>query len=362
MRIVITGASGFLGWHTRARLHATTDHEIVPVTRANWTLLPDLLKSADAVIHIAGINRASDDEVRQGNVALAEDVATAIAESAGRPAIVYANSTHSTSKSPYGIGKHLAARVLEKAASAAGSKFTEVILPNLFGEHGRANYNSFVATFIQRVIRGESPDVQDRQIELLNAQQAANALIEAITAPERTVSPQGTLTTVQSVLDTLTKQYSCYSRGEIPILASRLQIDLFNALRAEMFPEHYPMPLTRHMDKRGTLVETVRAHGSEGQTFISTSGPGVTRGQHFHLRKVERFVVIQGRARISLRRLLTDETVTFDVNGETPTIVDIPTLWVHNIQNTAADQELTTMFWTNELFDPDDADTYPEEV
>ena len=161
--------------------------------------------------------------------------------------------------------------------------------------------------------------------------------------------------------DFLTSQYDVYRHGEIPALPSRLHVNLFNTLRAAMFPARYPMQLVRRTDPRGSLVETVRAHGSEGQTFISTTVPGITRGQHFHLRKAERFVVVGGQARISLRRVLTDEAVSFDVDGASPVVVDMPTLWTHNITNTGAG-ELTTMFWTNELFDPEDADTYAEEV
>ena len=105
----------------------------------------------------------------------------------------------------------------------------------------------------------------------------------------------------------------------------------------------------------------VRAHGGQGQTFVSTTRPGITRGEHFHLRKVERFVVLSGRARISLRRLFSEEVVSFDVTGGDPSVVDMPTMWAHNITNTGSD-ELTTLFWTQELFDPAAPDTYAEPV
>lgn len=361
MRIVVTGAHGFLGWHTSVRLSAVTDHEVVRVGRSNWNQLSELATSADAIIHIAGINRAAEEEVRDGNIRLAEDVATAVKRSGRQPAIVYANSTQAESNTAYGTGKREAARVLARAAATAGSTFTDSVLPNLFGEHGLPHYNSFVATFAHKVALGEDPDVQDRDVELLHVQQAAQVLIEALDAPCATLRPRGTLTTVGTVLQSLQEQFSCYQQGEIPALTSRLDVDLFNTLRAAVFPHHYPIPLARHSDERGSLVETVRAHGSEGQTFFSTSKPGVTRGQHFHLRKVERFVVVDGEARISLRRMLTDELISFDVSGEEPVIVDMPTLWAHNIVNTG-DRELTTMFWTNELFDASNPDTYAEEV
>jgi UDP-2-acetamido-2,6-beta-L-arabino-hexul-4-ose reductase len=136
---------------------------------------------------------------------------------------------------------------------------------------------------------------------------------------------------------------------------------LFNTYRAALFPNHYPIALTAHADERGRLVETVRAHGGQGQTFVSTTRPGITRGEHFHLGKVERFVVLSGRARISLRRVCTDEIVSFDVSGEAPAVVDMPTMWVHNITN-IGDTELTTLFWTHSLFDPDNPDTFWEPV
>lgn len=359
MRVLVTGASGFLGWHTRVRLRATTDHDVVAVGAKNWAQLPELVASADAVIHLAGINRAPDHEVEQGNVQLARDLAEAVDRAPGTPAIVYANTIQAGNGTPYGTGKAQAAAIL---AAAARSSFADVVLPNLFGEHGRPDYNSFVATFAHKVVAGERPDVQDRPVALLHVQDAAQACIDQLgRVGEHRITPTATPTGVGAVLDTLRAQFEVYQHGEIPALRSRLDVNLFNTLRAAMFPAHYPIPLVRHTDPRGSLVETVRAHGSEGQTFVSTTAPGVTRGQHFHLRKVERFVVVGGRARISLRKVLTDDVLTFDVDGASPGIIDMPTLWAHKITNTG-DGELTTMFWTNELFNPDDTDTYPEDV
>lgn len=362
MRVLVTGANGFLGWHTRVRLRALTDHEVVGVDVADWDRLDELVASADAVLHFAGVNRASDREVEEGNAQLARDLADAVTRAPVAPAIVYANTIQAGNGTPYGTGKALAATILREVASAKGSPFTDVVLPNLFGEHGRPAYNSFVATFAHNVVAGEHPVVQDREVGLLHVQDASQVFIDALAGDgQRVVRPQATATSVAEVLGILTSQFEVYQRGEIPALPSRLQVNLFNTLRAAMFPAHYPIGLVRHTDPRGSLVETVRAHGSEGQTFISTTVPGVTRGQHFHLRKAERFVVVGGRARIALRKVLTDEVVTFDVTGESPAIVDMPTLWAHKITNTG-EGELTTMFWTNELFDPADTDTFPEEV
>ena len=362
MKVLVTGAGGFLGWHTLARLRALTDHEVLPVTRDSWGSLTDEVRTADAVVHIAGVNRADDPEqVRLGNVRLAEDLATAL-RGAGRPVqVVNANSIQSGNGTPYGSGKQQAAEVLSAACADTGSTFVDVMLPNLFGEHGRPSYNSFVATFVQAAIDGNEPSIQDRPVDLLHAQRAAESLLEGLRAPAGRMEPQGTPTSVLEVWELLREFHGLYATGDIPALDTALRVDLFNTYRAALFPGHYPIALTAHSDDRGRLVETVRAHGGQGQTFVSTTKPGITRGEHFHLGKVERFVVLSGRARISLRRVCTDEVVSFDVSGDNPAVVDMPTMWVHNITNTG-DTELTTLFWTHSLFDPEHPDTFWEPV
>lgn len=364
MKLLVTGAAGFLGWHLRARLHALTDHEVISVDVGEWRDLATLLPGVDAVIHLAGINRASPSEVEGGNIRLATELVAGIEAAGARPDILYSNSTQVGNGTPYAGGKAGADAVLRAATATWGTRYREIVLPNLFGEHGRPNYNSFVATFTDAVVRGDAPSVDDRDIDLLHVQDAADSFIRALHLPDEsptTIHPAGTATTVQTVLDLLTSQHHLYSRGEFPPLTSDLEVNLFNTLRARLFPAHYPIPLTVHADARGRLVETVRSHGGQGQTFVSTTRPGVTRGEHWHLTKVERFAVLSGTARISLRRVLTDEYVHFDVSGEDPVVVDMPTCWVHNITNTGA-SELVTQFWTHTLFDPAAPDTYWEGV
>jgi UDP-2-acetamido-2,6-beta-L-arabino-hexul-4-ose reductase len=361
MRILLTGAAGFLGWHTRARLRALTDHEVVAVDRDEWPDLAEHARSDDAVIHVAGVNRGPDAEVERGNIDLAKDLLDALRASGSTPRIVYANSIQDGNGTPYGNGKVAARHLLADFAADLGTTFVDVRLPNLFGEHGLPHYNSFVATFAHAVVSGEVPQIVNRSVDLLHVQGAAQSLIEGLTTSEGQLEPIGTPTTVLTVYDTLLEANRLYTGGDIPPLLTDLDTDLFNTLRAARFPAHYPIALTPRTDNRGSLVEVVRAHGGQGQTFVSTTKPGITRGEHFHLRKIERFVVLRGEARISLRRLFSDDVVSFDVDGNSPAIVDMPTMWVHNITNTGSG-ELTTLFWANELFDPTAPDTFPETV
>jgi UDP-2-acetamido-2,6-beta-L-arabino-hexul-4-ose reductase len=363
MRILLTGAGGFLGWHTRLRLAALTDHEVVPITRENWSELDSLVAGADSVIHLAGVNRAdSDDEVEQGNVRLGEDIATAVA-AAGKPIRIVMSGTIQVERdNAYGRGKLAAQNAIAKAARAVGGQFIDVCLPNLFGEHGRPKYNSFVATFVHATICGESPQISDNQVELLHVQDAAQALLDALETDQDRLRPEGVQTGVVEVWEMLQEFHRSYVPvGEIPDLSSKFRIDLFNTYRAGLFPEHYPIALVPHSDPRGSFVETVRCRGGEGQSSFSSTVPGITRGEHYHLVKIERFAVIQGTARISLRKMFHDEVLDFDVTGEQPVAIDMPVGWVHNITNTGEDI-LLTQFWSHELFRPEAPDTFAEPV
>ena len=360
MKVLITGANGFLGWHTRLRLHAQAEHQAVIATRESWRDLAGLVADVDAVMHLAGVNRGSDDQVEAGNVQLAEDVAEAV-RGCGRPVrIVYANSIQSGNGTAYGNGKERAATVLQ-ALQQSGSTVIDVRLPNIFGEHGRPRYNSFVATFVHAVVDGDDPEVADRKVELLHAQETAQALIDGLTTEHSRIDPVGAPVGVAEVLSLLREFRSSYRTGEFPDLSTRFRVQLFNCYRAALFPANSPIMLQPHSDARGSFVETVRCRGGEGQSSFSTTVPGVTRGEHYHLEKIERFAVVSGRATIALRRMFTDEIVEFPVDGAQPCAVDMPIGWAHNITNTG-DDVLITQFWSHELFRPEAPDTFAHPV
>lgn len=363
MRIVITGASGFLGWHTRLRISALTNHDVVPVTRKNWDELNNLVADADAVIHLAGVNRAEHDkDVERGNAQLGEDLAYAISAAARPLRVVMSGTIQAERDNAYGRGKHAAQTQITAATIEAGGHFVDVVLPNLFGEHGRPNYNSFVATFINATVAGETPQITRNNIELLHAQDAAQTLIDALEAPDSRIRPKGEQIQVAEVWGLLQEFHGSYiPTGEIPDLSSDFRINLFNSYRAALFPDFYPIALLPHSDSRGLFVETVRCRGGEGQSSFSTTVPGITRGEHYHLAKIERFAVIQGRARISLRKKFSSEVIDFNVTGENPVAIDMPVGWVHNITNTG-DEVLLTQFWSHELFRPNAPDTFAERV
>jgi UDP-2-acetamido-2,6-beta-L-arabino-hexul-4-ose reductase len=364
VKIVVTGAHGFLGWHLRSALRAAGAHDVVAVGREldGSDGLDDLVRGCDAVVHIAGVNRADDSELRSTNERLAIALTEALDRTGARPRTVYANSVQAGNGTAYGDGKAAAATHLEDWARSRATTSVDVRLPNLFGEHGRPGYNSFVATFCHALANGDEPAVDvDREVPLLHAQDAADVLIGALETDQTRIDPAGTPRSVSDVLARLTSFRDLYAKAEIPDVDDPFDLALFNTYRSYLFPQMFPFLPVVHADPRGELFECLRAHRGQSQVFCSASVPGAVRGNHFHRRKVERFQVLRGEAVIALRKVLTDEVVEFRVSGDTPSLVDMPTLWSHNITN-VGDSELLTLFWTADLLDQASPDTYADDV
>jgi UDP-2-acetamido-2,6-beta-L-arabino-hexul-4-ose reductase len=364
--IAITGASGFFGWHLRVRLHAI--HPGADVRLIDRTVLGDdtglasALRGVDAVVHLAGANRGLDDMVYETNIELARRLVAAVDAIGGTPQVVFANTSHASGETPYGRSKQEAGATLVEWGRRTGGPVANVHFPNLFGEGGRPNYNSAVATFCRDLTEGRVSQVNpDGRTELLHVQDASAIVLDSIrTRYDGSRRIEGLPLPVPEVYERLRRFRDGYQGATLPELGNRTDLRLFNALRTAMFPAHYPMPLDSHRDPRGAFVELARGHG-QTQTSFSTTAPGGTRGEHYHFDKIERFVVLRGRATMRLRRLFSDEVVTFEVTGDEPVIVDMPPLFAHNITN-VGDDDLLTVFWANDHFDPAAPDTFPELV
>lgn len=362
MTTVMTGSGGFLGWHTRVALREQGETvDGIPVgDRFDLDAATSAVSGAKLVLHLAGVNRAPEDEVVAGNIRFAEQLAAAVERAPVPPSrIVYAGSVQSERGTAYGDAKAAAGERLTTAANAVGAQFAEIRLPNLFGEHGRPFSNSVTATFCHQLVHGGEPEVlHDRELGLLHAQDAADLLLGSARQPGAELV---TSISVSGLLERLTSIASTYRTGDIPDLSTRFGRNLFNTYRSHAMERHPHFALDPKADERGTFFEVIRAHGGPGQFSFSTTQPGVTRGDHFHRRKVERFTVLSGSAVIALRRVFSDEIVELPVDGEQPIAVDMPTMWAHNIRNTGS-SPLLTSFWTDDIFDPASPDTIPERV
>ena len=366
MKIGITGFEGLIGWHQRAYFKSIGGgHEIRLAGRATLARAQSLaafVEGLDAIIHLAGKNRGDDTEIESANIAMARDLVSACEKKGVSPFVVYANSMYQDSENAYGRSKRAAADTFRNWAENCGAGFANLILPHVFGEFGKPFYNSVVSTFCHQLARNETPRIiKNGDLELLHVQDVVTQCWQAIMENQRgDIRMRGVGIKVSELLQHLTNMRDRYQAKVIPTIDSALDLRLFNTLRSYMFPAHYPIALPLHSDTRGSLFEVVKSN-SGGQVFMSTTHPGITRGNHFHTRKVERFLVASGEADIRLRKLFSDQVISFKVRGDSPSYVDIPTFHTHHITNTGQ-SELVTLFWTNEIFNSADPDTFTEPV
>jgi UDP-2-acetamido-2,6-beta-L-arabino-hexul-4-ose reductase len=287
------------------------------------------------------------------------------------PYILFSSSTQEERDNEYGRSKRKGRELFEEWAKRNHASFTGLVVPNVFGPFGLPNYNSFIATFCYKLTHGENPEIlQDSNVRLIYVGSLCKYIIHQIQkygasgAPvvERVELPYDFDKNVSEILELLNEYKTLYyEKGIIPRLKDSHEVNLFNTFRSYIDNKTYfPVELTQHTDSRGVFVETIKL-GIGGQISFSTTMPGITRGNHYHSRKIERFTVIKGKARIQLRRIGTNEVFDFYLDGKIPSYVDMPIWYTHNITN-IGDEELYTQFWINEWYDPDDGDTYYEEA
>jgi len=368
MKIGITGGYGFIGWHLRCYLKTRSDIDEVRIACRQTFELADALQAfitdLDLVIHLAGANRGDDTVVTQGNTLPAQQLVAALEATEARPCVIVVSSTHADDPvTIYGRAKAEVAATFDAWAQRNNSRLLTLVLPHVFGEYCRPFYNSAVGTFCHQIARGETPTINGNgQLELIHVQDLAEQMISLYMKQAcGLLRIKGTPISVREVAGKLINLHDTYiNHCEFPDLSNSFDRSLFNALRGGIPDTQRKMMPVKHSDSRGWLVETVKVH-SGGQCFVSTTKPGITRGNHFHRRKVERFFVLQGRARIKLRKLFSDNIISFDLDGNAPSYVDMPTLYTHSITN-IGETELITLFWADEFFDANAPDTYYEEV
>lgn len=372
IRLGITGQAGFIG-STLYALAGTRPEafERVPFEDAFFQdegKLRAFVRSCDAIVHLAAVNRDPDPEnLKRTNIRLVEQLISAMEAEGVAPHIVFSSSIQEARDNPYGQSKRAGRELFMRWAQAHNAKFTGCLVPNVFGPYGRPFYNSVVATFCYQLTHGETPRIDvDGVLPLIDVNELCATFLGILergeASPERFVEPTG-VRRVSELLKTF--QYfkrTYFEQGVIPALPTPMHVRLFNAFRGYCdLKSFFPFALQSHADNRGVFVEIARLAGGGGQVSFSTTKPGITRGNHYHTRKVERFAVIKGKARIALRRVGTQEVVAFELDGEKPAFVDMPVWYTHNITNIGED-DLYTVFWINELYDEKDPDTFREEV
>lgn len=378
MKIGITGQSGFVGSHLFNTLNLFKDKfQTIPFKDeyfADSKKLADWVKQCDAIVHLAALNRHNEAEViYKTNIDLVQQLIDACQTTNSTPHILFSSSTQEERDNLYGKSKKEGRKLFEKWAGRNSSQFTGFIIPNVYGPFGNPYYNSVVATFCHQLTHNERPKIEvDGEIKLIYVSQLVKHIIDRIEliqtnhssfcVIETVTIPHTIEVKVSSLLNLLESFKALYfEKGEIPSIDSPFKRDLF--LTFLTYIDHssfFPYKLKLNTDNRGSFVELIKLN-SGGQVSFSTTAPGITRGNHFHTRKAERFAVIKGKARIELRQIGTTNIVSFELDGSQPSFVDMPIWHTHNIQN-IGEEELYTIFWINEFFDAGDSDTFYEVV
>lgn len=372
MKVLITGADGFIGRNLRQRLAEMQDVEIVPFVRGQDALaLPELLKGVEFVFHLAGVNRSADmAEFESGNHALTRSVCDAVAlecrASERKIPVLVAGSIQAGTNSAYGKSK-LAAEAAATASSADGQYPLHMFrLPNVFGKWARPQYNSVVATFCHHIARGVGIEIHDPEalVTLVYIDDVVEQFIQVLAGnlPPldadgfATVHPQYRMT-VGSLAQFITRM----SADRHALRAGKLGFGFERALYATFMSylpiEHCAYSLPRHEDERGVFVEMLKTPES-GQFSYFTAAPGITRGGHYHHSKIEKFLVVKGHARFRFAHVQSGERHEMTVSSAASQAVESLPGWAHDITN-IGDEELIVLLWANEVFDPAKPDTYP---
>lgn len=367
-KIGITGQQGFIGSHLFNFLKFQGEVTLIPFERSffeNSCQLNDFVQKCDYIVHLAAMNRHEDQNViHDTNIKLVQLLINACKSTNSTPHILFSSSTHEEKDNLYGLSKKKGRELLEAWASKNNGKTTGMVIPNVFGPFGKPFYNSVVATFCHQVANGDTPTIiNDGNLKLIYVNDLIETIYKIIQEDlvGRVLIKHLYEINVSGLLKKLKNFHSKYIfGGEFPNINQPLDLALFNTFRCYVSKDYYPRPFIKHTDDRGSFVEVVRANTS-GQFSFSTTKPGITRGNHFHTRKAERFAVIKGRARIQLRKVGTDEVINYFIDGNNPAYVDMPIWHTHNISN-VGDEELIALFWINEPFDQNNQDTYYENV
>lgn len=371
MKIGITGQNGFVGKHLYNTLGLFPEEfERIEFQKEFFdddSQLDEFVSKCDVIVHLAAMNRHESEQfIYETNVALAKQLVASLERTGSKAHVLISSSTQEERENLYGKSKREGREAIVNWANENGGKVTGLIIPNVFGTFGKPYYNSFIATFCHQLTHGETPTIaNDGEVKLIYVQELVDLIVNEIrdgkSTPERVIAPTSTkkVSEVLALLNDYKTKY--FDGGEIPVLNSKFEHNLFNTYRSYIdYATHYPVKFTQHTDPRGAFVEVIRL-GISGQCSFSTTVPGITRGNHYHTRKIERFAVIKGKALIQLRKIDTDEVLNFYLDGNEPAYVDMPIWYTHNIKN-IGDEDLYTIFWINEPFNPADADTYFEKV
>jgi UDP-2-acetamido-2,6-beta-L-arabino-hexul-4-ose reductase len=368
MRILVTGANGFVGKNLCVRLGEQKDFEVFPITRESAPA--DLIAAAskaDFVFHLAGVNRPQNvEEFHTGNALFTQSLCDALAATQRQIPIVYTSSTHAEIDNPYGQSKLAAENLIFDYGKNSGSSTFIYRFPNIFGKWCKPNYNSGVATFCHNIARGLPISINDPNspLRLVYIDDVVNAFLNLLEHPTSPSGFQSIDPVYASTVGEVAESIESFKHSRDTLLTERVGTGFMRALYSTYVSylptDSFSYKVVKHGDPRGVFVEMLKTPDA-GQFSFFTAHPGITRGDHYHHTKTEKFLVIKGKAHFGFRNIASNETYELVTDGDDPEIVETVPGWTHNITN-IGDEEMIVMLWANEIFDRAKPDTIFQKV
>jgi UDP-2-acetamido-2,6-beta-L-arabino-hexul-4-ose reductase len=368
MKILITGAEGFIGKNLTLRLREMPEVSLLLLTRANDSSdLAQAIQQADAVVHLAGENRPSNpDAFEQGNTQLTRDVCRLIKAQGRSIPLIFSSSRQAEQDNPYGRSKLAAEQEVEDLARSTDNPVAIYRLPGVFGKWCKPNYNSVVATFCHHIANGLPIQINDAaaDVRLVYVDDVLTSFINYLMAASKGLARPQIEPEYRISLGALAQQIEAFKNCRTSLVTERVGTGLTRALYATYVSylptSEFVYDVPAHTDPRGSFVEMLKTPDA-GQFSFFTAHPGVTRGGHYHHSKTEKFLVIKGQARFGFRHMLTNEVYELHTSGAKPQVVETVPGWTHDITN-VGDDEMVVMLWANEIFDRARPDTISSKV
>jgi len=365
--ILVTGAAGFLGKNLCSHLNLREDVVVLSYDIDTPSeQLDEYVRSADVIFHLAGVNRPEKiEEFETGNVGFTQTLIDLLQKHNRKPHVIVSSSIQASLDNPYGQSKRHGEEILESWAGKNDAKISVFRLTNLFGKWCRPNYNSVTATFCHNIANDLPIQISDPDytVKLAYVDDVVTAFLHEMNEqPQRVgyiVDPDPIPVATVSLGDLAARIQFYHAMPKtlmIPDMADRFNQQLYVTYLSYVPAKKWEYGPPINTDDRGNLAELLKSK-SFGQMFVSRTKPGITRGNHYHHTKTEKFIVINGEAVIQFRHISGNEIIKFPVKGEDYRIVNIPPGYTHSITN-IGDTELITLFWASEIFDKEQPDTY----
>lgn len=374
MKILVTGANGFIGKNLIAELNNKGYSDILECTRStDRAVLNEFTKECEFVFHLAGVNRPQDErEFMEGNFGFTSELLELLKKHNNKSPVLITSSIQAERDNPYGMSKKAVEDLLFQYSEETGVKTIVYRLSNIFGKWSRPSYNTVVATYCHNITRGLEIQINNPDAKL-NLCYIDDVLEEFIKALDGNPTNEGNYSLVPLTYNIRLEELAEIIKGfkesrenlSIPNMNNELTKKLYSTYLSFLPEDQFSYELKMNVDNRGSFTEFIRTIES-GQVSVNISKYGITKGNHWHHTKNEKFLVVSGNGVVRFRKLVTDgnnkgEVIEYYVSGNKLEVIDIPTGYIHNIEN-LGDTDMVTIMWANECFNPEKPDTYFEEV